>query len=141
MEAGRRFFQQLDASITSGTSFVVESTLAGRGLARYVDRMNEAGFVTRIAFVFVDSADLCVRRVQERVRKGGHFVPEDDIRRRYVRSKENFWTLYRPKVDRWILFRNTGESLQRVAVGEEDVRSVVHRDGYETFFHDISLSP
>jgi hypothetical protein len=37
--------------------------------------------------------------------------------------------------------RNTGESLQRVAVGEEDVRSVVHRDGYETFFHDISLSP
>ena len=103
--------------------------------------MNEAGYVTRIAFVFLDSADLCVRRVQERVRKGGHSVPEEDIRRRYTRSKKNFWTLDRPKVDRWILFRNTGQSLQPVAEGEQGTQSVLRRGGYETFFHDLSLSP
>lgn len=141
MEAGRRFLRRLDAFIDDRTSFVVESTLAGRGLARAVDRMNEAGYVTRIAFVFLDSADLCVRRVQERVRKGGHAVPEEDIRRRYTRSKKNFWTLYRPKVDRWILFRNTGQSLQRVAEGDGDTQSVLRRSGYEKFFDDRSLSP
>jgi predicted ABC-type ATPase len=141
MAAGRRFLRRLDAFIEARTSFVVESTLAGRGLARYVDRMNDAGYVTRIAFVVLDSAGLCVRRVQERVRKGGHHVPEADVRRRYARSKTNFWTLYRPKVDRWVLFRNTEQTLRRVAEGEEGIQSVLRRDGYEKFFHDLSLSP
>jgi predicted ABC-type ATPase len=141
MAAGRQFLRRLDAFIDDRISFVVESTLAGRGLAQAVDRMNGAGYVTRIAFVFLDSADLCVRRVQERVRKGGHHVPEADVRRRYTRSKTNFWTLYRPKVDRWILFRNTGQSFQRVAEGDGDTQSVLRRSGYEKFFHDLSLSP
>ena len=48
------------------TSFVVESALDGRGIARRVDRTNEAdrtheaGYETRIAFVVLDSVDLCV---------------------------------------------------------------------------------
>ena len=81
MAAGRQFLRRLDAFIDDRISFVVESTLAGRGLAQAVDRMNGAGYVMRIAFVFLDSADRCVRRVQERIRKGGHAVPEEDIRR------------------------------------------------------------
>ena len=141
MAAGRQFLRRLNTFIEARTSFVLESTLAGRGLARYIEQMNEAGYTTRIAFVVLDSADLCVRRVQERVRKGGHFVPEEDVRRRYTRSKENFWTLYRPKVDRWILFRNTGQSFQRVAEGEGSTRSVLRRSGYDKFFRDLSLSP
>ena len=53
------------------TAFVVESALDGRGLARRVDRTNEAdrtheaGYETRIAFVVLDSVDLCVRCVQK----------------------------------------------------------------------------
>ena len=80
MAAGRQFLRRLDAFIDDRISFVVESTLAGRGLAQAVDRMNGAGYVTRIAFVFLDSVNRCVRRVQERIRKGGHAVPEEDIR-------------------------------------------------------------
>ena len=141
VEAGRQFLRRLNAFIEKRTSFVVESTLAGRSLARSIDRMNEAGYITRIAFVVLNSADLCVRRVQERVRKGGHYVPDADVRRRYTRSKKNFWTLYRPKVDRWILFRNTGQSLQRVAEGDGDTQSVLRQSGYEKFFDNLSLSP
>ena len=141
VEAGRQFLRRLNAFIEERTSFVVESTLAGRSLARSIDRMNEAGYTTRIAFVVLDSADLCVRRVQERVRKGGHHVPEADVRRRYTRSKTNFWTLYRSKVDRWVLFRNTERTLRRVAEGEEGMQSILRRDGYEQFFHDLPLSP
>ena len=62
MAAGRQFLRRLDAFIDDRISFVVESTLAGRGLAQAVDRMNGAGYVTRIAFVFLDSADRCAPR-------------------------------------------------------------------------------
>jgi predicted ABC-type ATPase len=137
MAAGRRFLRRLDAFIEDRALFVVESTLAGRGLARYVDRMNDAGYVTRIAFVVLDSADLCVRRVQERVRKGGHHVPEADVRRRYARSKTNFWTLYRPKVDRWHLLSNAEDGFTDVAAGTSTDTFVMDDDAFETFHRDI----
>jgi hypothetical protein len=62
IEAGRQCLRRLNAFIEERTSFVVESTLAGRSLARSIDRMNEAGYITRIAFVVLDSADLCAPR-------------------------------------------------------------------------------
>ena len=90
MAAGRQFLRRLDAFIDDRISFVVESTLAGRGLAQAVDRMNGAGYVTRIAFVFLDSADRCVRRVQERIR--AMLYRKKTFVARYTRSKTNFWT-------------------------------------------------
>ena len=92
---------------------------------------------TRIASVFLDSANLCVRHVRERVRKGGHFVPEEDVRRRYTRSKENFWTLYRPKVDRWHLFLNAGDGFVDVAFGTWTDTFVLDDDAFESFHRDI----
>lgn len=76
-----------------------------------------------------------------------HVVPRRVIQNilrllcRCYRSKVNFRTLYRRKVDRWILFRNTGPSFQRVAEGEGSTRSFLRRSGYEKFFRDLSLSP
>ena len=137
VEAGRQFLRRLNAFIEKRTSFVVESTLAGRGLAQAVDRMNGAGYVTRIAFVFLDSADLCVRRVQERVRKGGHHVPEADVRRRYTRSKTNFWTLYRPKVNRWHLLLNAENGFVDVAAGTPTNTFVLDDEAFAVFHRDI----
>ena len=138
MAAGRQFLRRLDAFIDDRISSVVESTLAGRGLAQAVDRMNEAGYITRIAFVVLDSADLCVRRVQERVRKGGHHVPDADVRRRYTRSKKNFWTLYRPKVDRWHLLLNAEDGFVDVATGTPTDTFVLDDDAFDAFHRDLS---
>lgn len=68
-------------------------------------------------FVFLDSDELCVRRVARRVEKGGHNVPENDIRRRFRRSISNFWHIYRKLVDNWVIAYNGGEHLQDVAIG------------------------
>ena len=138
MAAGRQFLRRLAAFIDDRISFVDESTLAGRSLARSIDRMNEAGYTTRIAFVVLDSADLCVRRVQERVRKGGHHVPDADVRRRYTRSKKNFWTLYRPKVDRWHLLLNADDGFVDVATGTPTDTFVLDDDAFDAFHRDLS---
>lgn len=58
-----------------------------------------------------------MKRVEERVRKGGHNVPEADIRRRFNRSKQNFWSIYRHLVDEWHLFYNSVKGFQKVASG------------------------
>jgi predicted ABC-type ATPase len=71
-------------------------------------------------FLFVDSVQTCIDRVRERVRKGGHDVPESDIRRRYRRSYTNFWQLYGPLADRWTLHYNGSSMIIPVASGAFD---------------------
>jgi predicted ABC-type ATPase len=86
-------------------------------MQNFVASAREAGYAISIAFLFVDSADVCVARVAERVRAGGHNVPEADIRRRFERSIRNFWTIYRELADTWVLLYNGLTTLQDIAVG------------------------
>lgn len=57
------------------------------------------GYHIILMFVYLATADENVARVRDRVRKGGHHVPEADIRRRYLRSKSNFWHAYKSVAD------------------------------------------
>lgn len=43
----------------------------------------------------------------ERVRRGGHDIPEPTIRRRYAAGLRNFFSLYQPVADTWRVFDNT----------------------------------
>lgn len=122
--AGRRFLQRLDELIAAGESFIVESTLSGRAFRRTLEKAKKAGFELVILFVFLDSPDTCVARVQQRVRKGGHHVPEADIRRRFSRSLANFWQIYRKMADRWLLIYNVGHQFQNVALGTASAISI-----------------
>lgn len=115
--AGRQFSRSVGELLASGTSFVAESTLSGRSLRRNLIKAGQRGFEITIAFVFVDSEDVCVARVAERVRKGGHDVPENDIRRRFGRSINNFWTVYRELADNWVVLYNGGGRIQDVSAG------------------------
>jgi predicted ABC-type ATPase len=116
--AGREFLLRVDERLAQDHSFIVESTLSGRTLRSTLLRARERGFSAIVMFVFVDDADVSVARVRERVRKGGHNVPEADIRRRFSRSWHNFWHLYRPLADMWGLVYNGRTEFIDVAMGE-----------------------
>ncbi len=124
VEAGRQFIKAIDHAIVNGQSCVVESTLSGRSFRNHILKAAERGFEITIAFVYVDSSDVCVARVAERVRKGGHNVPEDDIRRRYRRSIVNFWTIYRELADNWVVLYNGGSRIQDVAMGSRQQTTI-----------------
>ncbi|NQT15679.1 MAG: AAA family ATPase [Planctomycetes bacterium] len=115
--AGREVLARINKALTGTASFVVESTLAGRTFRRVFRDARNAGFTIAVLYLLMDSPDTCIERVHERVQKGGHSVPEIDIRRRYTRSVMNFWNLYRPLADRWVLLYNAGSQPQDVAVG------------------------
>ena len=136
--AGKAFFRQLDALIQGGESFVVESTLSGLGFARAMERMRAEGYAVAVVFVFLASPDVCVARVRERVRKGGHHVPEADVRRRYGRSLGNFWDVYRFKADRWQLFFNAEKGYEEVAAGRGEAYQVYDEQLFKQFKADLT---
>lgn len=69
-------------------------------------------------FLSLPDADVAVARVAERVRQGGHVIPEPVIRRRFAAGMENFVRRYRSQVDGWALYANAGRRPQLCEWGE-----------------------
>ena len=139
--AGRQFLQTLEEYRLQKTSCVCESTLSGLTMRNFIASAREAEYSIDIAFLFVDSADACVARVAERVRKGGHNVPESDIRRRFTRSLGNFWRVYRELADKWVLIYNGITTMQDVAIGSRDQTAVRNHELYSTYLALIGETP
>lgn len=119
IEAGREFSRRLRARIQAGDSFAIESTLSGRSTNRIFQQAKAEGYTVSIVFVFLDSPQACMDRIRERVRDGGHNVPDADVKRRFFRSKWNFWRIYRYQATIWFLFCNSSDAFEQVAFGDK----------------------
>jgi len=69
-----------------------------------------SGYIVKLIFLRLNSADDAVSRVAQRVRQGGHDIPEATIRRRYEKGIFNFSKTYAPIVDSWMLYDNSGDT-------------------------------
>lgn len=118
MEAGRIMLARLEELGRSKTSFGFETTLATRSYAPWLKQLRADGYKVHIVFLWLPSADEAVARVAERVRAGGHDVPEATIRRRYRAGLQNLFRLYLPLADTWqLLDNNDVPGLKRIAAG------------------------
>lgn len=105
--AGRILLRQIEEHLSDRSDFAFESTLSGKTYVKICEQAEKSGYFIRIYFVFLGNKSLNLQRVKDRVKMGGHDVPRKDIIRRYRRSLENFWGLYRPLANDWILVDNT----------------------------------
>ncbi|MHB2019713.1 MAG: AAA family ATPase [Candidatus Xenobia bacterium] len=125
--AGRIAVERLHHLAARRESFAFESTLAGSGLAAFIARARTTGYVFNLTFLWLRDPDTAVARVADRVRRGGHDVPEATIRRRYSRGLTNFFKLYQPLADHWVFYDNSVPPLPRlVAVGRPKEVVAVH---------------
>ena len=76
--------EQMEMRLARGDNFALESTLASRSLAPFIVRCKAAGYKFTLIYVWLRDEDLAVQRVAQRVKSGGHDIPGDVIRRRYV---------------------------------------------------------
>ena len=105
--AGRIMLERMRELAAGGTDFAFETTLAGRGLARFLADLQSKGYHVHVLFLGLESADLGVARVAEHVRLGGHDVPVDTVRRRYDQGLHNLFRVYMPMADSWQYFDNS----------------------------------
>jgi predicted ABC-type ATPase len=123
--AGRLMLEQLDALARERADFAFETTLASRSFLPRLAAMRAEGYEVLLVFLWLPAVELALLRVKERVRSGGHDVPEATVRRRFRRGIANFHGLYRPAVDRWWCLDGSRVPPQLVAEGEAD-SLVVH---------------
>jgi predicted ABC-type ATPase len=109
IQAGRIMLQAIAQHVVKRESFAFETTLSGMSYARQIPQWRQMGYSVELFFLSLPSADMAVQRVAERVRQGGHDIPEATIRRRFAAGWRLFATVYQPLVDKWVLYDNAGD--------------------------------
>lgn len=114
MQAGRIMLDRLRHHAAARVDFAFETTLASRTFAPWLQRLRVSGYRAHMTFLMLPSVELALARVAERVRLGGHAVPEDVVRRRFRRGLQNFFDPYRALVDSWEMVENADLARPRV---------------------------
>jgi predicted ABC-type ATPase len=112
--AGLRFLsREINRLLEARQSFMTETVLANSAYRRHCLDAKDRGWTVRLLYVGVPTVEDSIARVAVRVAKGGHDVPEADIRRRWPRSHENlaWFTQHADAVD---VFANTWDAQPRL---------------------------
>ncbi len=133
IEAGRLMLQRIEELLKEDVTFAIETTLATRSYVNLVKRAQRQGYRVNLLYFWLSSPELAMRRVAERVSKGGHDIPEEIIRRRYTAGINNLFKLFMPVVDYWALFDNSQADRLKIASGRLDKPpDIKNRELYET---------
>lgn len=107
IKAGKLVLQQIHEHMGRNVDFAFETTLSGKSYAVLLKELKVKGYGLHLFFLWITGTELAIERIKERVSEGGHSVPAEDVRRRFKRGLNNFFNLYEPLVDSWMLFDNS----------------------------------
>ena len=107
IEAGRIMLNRIKELIESGENFAFETTLSTRSFTHTVKKAQEKGYNVVLLFFWLQRVELAIERVKERVREGGHNIPNDVVKRRYKKGIYNLFELYLPVIDSVLIFDNS----------------------------------
>lgn len=126
IQAGRIMLMRLKILAERRFDFAFETTLASRSFAPWIRDLLSEGYSFSLVFLWVPSVEAAISRVRERVRAGGHSVPEETIRGRFAAGLRNFFQIYQPMATRWRFYDNGSRRGPRIiAEGQgSDVTSV-----------------
>jgi len=122
--AGRIMLMRLRELAGHREDFAFETTFSGRAYARLLRDLRAAGYRIRLDFLWISELSIARGRVRQRVTKGGHDIPDDVQVRRFQLGIRNLAELYRPLLDHWRLYDNTGQQPHLVAEEKDGVLAV-----------------
>lgn len=131
--ASRILLGRMAQIIKEGKSFLLETTLSGTSYIRTIKELKSKGYNVCLFYFFLDNPEVSISRIKVRVKEGGHYVADDDVRRRYQRSLFNFWYKYRNEVDQWILSYNGGRMHIPVAESVHGNMCILNQGLFNTF--------
>ena len=111
--------EEIETHVAQRRSFAFETTLSGRVYARKIKEWQTLGYHVKLIFLNLPNADMAVARVAARVAQGGHNMPEEVIRRRFILGLSNMEKIYKPLLYAWIHYDNSGSVPRLIDWGEK----------------------
>ncbi len=88
-DSSKHALRMYHEAISKRLNVCLESTLAGKGTMQRIKEAKDNGYFTIAYYVLLNSVDLNIERIVNRVQRGGHSIPEDIIQKRYIESPKN----------------------------------------------------
>ncbi len=129
--ASRYMLLKVKYMMSHGKDFCIETTLATRSLIKIIRDARSHGYYITMLYFWLSTPELAIRRVRDRVLAGGHDIPEDVIRRRYVMGLQYFFDDYCAVCDKWILADNTEIPFTIVAEGTQEGTTILDSVKYQ----------
>ena len=126
LEAGRIMLERIEDLLRIKADFAFETTLSTRSYVNTLERAKKSGYEVTLLYFWLNSQELAIERVKERVIEGGHNIPEQVIRRRYNKGIKNLIKLFIPVVDNWIVIDNSENPFITVAEGQQTDYKIIH---------------
>ena len=124
---GSRFMlRRIEYLLDRGATFSVETTLATRSLVSIINEAHKRGYVVTILYLWIQSPEMAIQRVRDRVASGGHNIPEAVLRRRYSTGLKYLFDMYMPICDRWMIADNSSSTFMLIAEGDD--RRIIIKD-------------
>ena len=110
IRAARIMLELIHEYVRKGESFSFETTLSGKGYVRLIPEWQSVGYEVKLFFLRLPNPDFAIARIRQRVKEGGHYVPDEVVSRRFFRGLDNFKKLYKGLIDEWAIYDNSGKT-------------------------------
>ena len=137
ISASRYMLMKINYLLERNEDFCVETTLATRSLLRIIMEAKSAGYEVTLIYFWLASPQIAIERVRARVQAGGHNIPDDVVRRRYVMGLDYFFDTYSQICDKWVLADNTVSPFIIVAEKKDNVTYIKDNEKYRRIWNSI----
>jgi len=125
IKAGKVMLTRIEELLAEETDFAIETTLTTTTYKKTIRRAQDSGYEVTLLFFWLNSEKLAIDRVKQRVKEGGHNIPEETIRRRYHRGIKNLLDIFSDICDNYMIIDNSNE--KSVYIAEKmDGNTIIH---------------
>ncbi|MFV0339976.1 MAG: zeta toxin family protein [Parachlamydiaceae bacterium] len=114
LTASKLMIQRFKELLATNQSFAFETTAAGTNYIKHLQTAQSKGYEVHLFFLWLSSPELAIERVASRVAQGGHNIPEDTIRRRYILGMKNLYKHYLPLCNEATIMDNSLTELKKI---------------------------
>jgi len=126
IDAGRLMLHRIKELIKHNVDFAFETTLSTRSYVNTILKAKKSGYFVTLVFFWLRSPNLAIERVKTRVKEGGHNIPVEVIKRRYISGVKNLFNLYIPVTDYWMIIDNSENPFKLIAEGYADNKKQIN---------------
>lgn len=131
LRAGKLLLSEIETALKSGKDFSFETTLSGKSYVHWFKRLIESGYAIHVLFLWIPNLSLSLKRVSERVKRGGHDIPEVVVKRRFYRGIQNLFHLYQPFLSSWAVYDNSSVLPELITYCLDSETTILSQDRYE----------
>jgi len=120
LTASKLMIKRLKELLDADKSFAFETTASGTNYVKHLNAAKMKGYEISLTFLWLSKPEEAVKRVAQRVKQGGHHVPEESVVRRYYSGIKNLVQHYLPLADEAFIMDNSSEESSKRLIARKN---------------------